>query len=304
MSNIKLVQNRNYFFVFSIILVGLSLASLMMWGLKPGLDFTGGSLLEVEFAGARPDNQTIEAKLAPIVEKVFVGPTGDRGAILKMKNIDEPTHQKVVSALNELSATGVQEVIIEKRFETIGPTISAELKKKSFLAVLFVILIIIIYIAFAFRKVSRPVSSWKYGVCAVIALLHDVAIPVGVFAVLGRFMGAEVDTMFVTAILTVMGFSVHDTIVVFDRIRENLLKFPREIFEDVANRSVNQTIVRSISTSLTVLLVLLATFFFGGESVRYFILTLIVGVVFGTYSSIFIASPLVVVWHKLEQKAR
>lgn len=304
MSNIKLIQNRNYFFIFSIILVGLSLASLAMWGLKPGLDFTGGSLLEVEYSGARPDNQTIETKLAPIVEKVIVEPTGERGAILKMKNIDEPTHQKVVSALNELNSANNQEVITEKRFESIGPTISAELKKKSFLAVIFVMLAIVIYIAFAFRKVSRPVSSWKYGVCAVVALLHDVAIPAGVFAALGHFKGVEVDTMFVTALLTVLGFSVHDTIVVFDRIRENLLKFPRETFEEVANRSVNQTIVRSINTSLTVLLVLLATFFFGGESVRYFILTLIIGVVFGTYSSIFIASPLVVVWHKLEQKVR
>lgn len=304
MSNIKLIQHRNYFFILSIILVGLSLASLAMWGLKPGLDFTGGSLLEVGYSGARPDNQAIETKLAPIVEKVIVEPTGETGVILKMRSMDEPTHQKVVSALNELNSTGNQEVIIEKRFESIGPTISAELKKKSFLAIIFVMLAIIIYIAFAFRKVSRPVSSWKYGVCAVIALLHDVAIPAGVFAALGHFKGVEVDTMFVTALLTVLGFSVHDTIVVFDRIRENLLKFPRETFEEVANRSVNQTIVRSINTSLTVLLVLLATFFFGGESVRYFILTLIVGVVFGTYSSIFIASPLVVVWHKLEQKAR
>lgn len=304
MSNIKLIQHRNYFFIFSIILVGLSLAFLAMWGLKPGLDFTGGSLLEVSYAGARPDNQTIENKLAPIVEKVIVEPTRETGVILKMKSMDEPTHQKVVSALNELSSAGNQEVITEKRFESIGPTISAELKQKSFLAVIFVMLAIVIYIAFAFRKVSRPVSSWKYGICAVIALLHDVAIPVGVFAALGHFKGVEVDTMFVTALLTVLGFSVHDTIVVFDRIRENLLKFPRETFEEVANRSVNQTIVRSINTSLTVLLVLLATFFFGGESVRYFILTLIIGVVFGTYSSIFIASPLVVVWHKLEQKVR
>ena len=133
-------------------------------------------------------------------------------------------------------------------------------------------------------------------------LFHDVIIPTGVFAVLGHFLGAEVDTLFVTALLTVLGFSVHDTIVVYDRIRENLLKFPRETFEEVVNRSVNQTAVRSVNTSLTVLLVLLATFFFGGESVKYFVLTLIIGVVFGTYSSIFIASPLLVIWNRAAKK--
>lgn len=303
MTNFNLVKNKNYFFAFSGLLIVASLAALWLWGLKPGLDFTGGSLLEVEYKADRPTNQQVEEKLNPLVEKPLITPVGDKGLILKMKNIDEATHQKVVTALKEMGGNR-QDTLTEKKFEAIGPTISAELKNKSFLAVVFVLFAIIIYVAFAFRKVSRPVSSWKYGVCAVIALLHDVAIPTGVFAVLGHYLGVEVDTLFVTALLTVLGFSVHDTIVVFDRIRENLIKFPRETFDDVVNRSVNQTLVRSINTSLTVLLVLLATFFFGGATVKYFILTLIVGVVFGTYSSIFIASPLVVVWHKLGQKAK
>jgi len=300
MTNFNLVKNQKYFLSFSGVLIVCGLLAVLIWGLKPGLDFTGGSLLEVSFQEARPDNQVIEQKISSLVEKPVLIPAGEKDLIIKMKAVDEATHQKILSSLKELGGGG--DKVIEKRFEMIGPTVSAELKTKSFLAIVFVLLAIIFYIAFAFRKVSRPISSWKYGVCAVLALFHDVIIPTGVFAVLGHFLGAEVDTLFVTALLTVLGFSVHDTIVVYDRIRENLLKFPRETFEEVVNRSVNQTAVRSVNTSLTVLLVLLATFFFGGESVKYFVLTLIIGVVFGTYSSIFIASPLLVIWNRAGKK--
>lgn len=303
MTNFNLVKNQKYFFIFSGILIVISLVALILWGLKPGLDFTGGSLLEVEYKNDRPSNQAVEEKISPLVEKPILIPTGDRGLIIKTKAIDEAQHQEVLKSLHELAGDIKDDSLLkEKRFEMIGPTVSADLRTKSFLAILFVLLAIIAYIAFAFRKVSRPVSSWKYGVCAVIALVHDVVIPSGIFAALGHFKGVEVDTLFVTALLTVLGFSVHDTIVVFDRIRENLLKYPRETFNEIANRSVNQTMVRSINTSLTVLLVLLATFFFGGESVKYFVLTLIIGVIFGTYSSIFIASSLLVVWNRRSRK--
>ncbi len=300
MTNFNLVKNQKYFLVFSGVLIVAGLLAILIWGLKPGLDFTGGSLLEVAFQDARPDNQEVEQKISSLAEKPVLIPAGEKDLIIKMKAVDEAKHQQILSALKELGGGG--DKVMEKRFEMIGPTVSAELKTKSFLAIVFVLLAIILYIAFAFRKVSRPVSSWKYGVCAVLALFHDVIIPTGVFAVLGRFLGVEVDTLFVTALLTVLGFSVHDTIVVYDRIRENLLKFPRETFDEVVNRSVNQTAVRSVNTSLTVLLVLLATFFFGGESVKYFVLTLIIGVVFGTYSSIFIASPLLVIWNRAAKK--
>jgi len=302
MTNFNLVKNKNYFLGFSALLITTSLVVLLMWGLKLGLDFTGGSLLEVDFKDQRPTNQAIEEKLTPLVEKPIVIPTGDKGAIIKMKLVDEAKHQEVLISLKELTGSVDTDSVTEKRFEMIGPTVSSDLRTKSFLAILFVLLAIVIYIALAFRKVSRPVSSWKYGVAAVLALLHDVIIPAGVFAALGHFMGVEIDTLFVTALLTVLGFSVHDTIVVFDRIRENLLKFPRENFDEIVNRSVNQTFVRSINTSLTVLLVLLATFFFGGESVRYFVLALIVGVFFGTYSSIFIASPILIIWNRFSSK--
>lgn len=303
MSNFNLVKNKNYFLVFSGVLIAASLFAFFVWGLKPGLDFTGGSLLEVEYKNERPANQPVEQRLTPLVEKPLLIPTGERGLIIKMKTVDEAKHQRILEDLRDLAGNKSDlSLIQEKRFEMIGPTISSELKTKSFLAIVFVLLAIILYISFAFRRVSRPVSSWKYGICAVLALFHDVIIPTGVFAFLGHFSGVEVDTLFVTALLTVLGFSVHDTIVVFDRIRENLLRFPRETFEEVVNRSVNQTMVRSLNTSLTVLLVLLAAFFFGGESVRYFVLTLIIGVVFGTYSSIFIASPLLVIWNRLAKR--
>lgn len=302
MTNFNLVKNKNYFLAFSGILIVAGLVAFLMWGLKPGLDFTGGSLLEVEYKNTPPTNQVVEDKLSPLTEKPVVIPTDNNGLILKMKAIDENKHQQVLTALAELSGSTDKDSVKEKRFEMIGPTVSSELRTKSFLAIVFVLLAIIAYIGFAFRKVSRPVSSWKFGVAAVVALFHDIIIPVGVFSALGHFGGVEIDTLFVTALLTVLGFSVHDTIVVFDRIRENLLKFPRESFDEVVNRSVNQTVVRSINTSLTVLLVLVATYIFGGASVKYFILTLIIGVTFGTYSSIFIASPLLVIWNRLSSK--
>jgi len=267
------------------------------------LDFTGGSLFEVEYSRARPTTAAVEQALQPLVGKISVSPTAEQlGLIIKTKHIDEATHQQVIEALSRLTESQDRLELSEKRFESIGPTVSSQLKKQAVVAALLVSLAIILYIAFVFRKVSRPVSSWKYGVVAVLALTHDIAIPVGLFAILGRYLGVEVDTLFVTALLTVMGFSVHDTIVVFDRLRENLLKFSRETFEEVVNRSVNQTLVRSINTSVTVLLVLVAVLLFGGETIRYFILTLLVGVGVGTYSSIFIASPLLVVWHKFSSK--
>ncbi|MEK7123650.1 MAG: protein translocase subunit SecF, partial [Patescibacteria group bacterium] len=220
----------------------------------------------------------------------------ERGAILRFKEIDEAIHQKVVSTINE------KWQMEEKRFESIGPTIGAELKRKAIFAIILAAALIILYIAWAFRKVSWPVSSWKYGVCAILALIHDVTIPTGVFSLLGHYRGVEVDGLFITALLTILGFSVHDTIVVFDRVRENLKNAPKERFEDTVSASVNQTIGRSINTSLTVLLVLSAIYFFGGETIKNFALALILGVSAGTYSSIFIASPLLVSWHLLSQK--
>lgn len=290
---------RKVTYTVSAVLVGASIVTLAIWGLKLGIDFTGGSLLEVEFVKTRPENSAILEKLNKAgIDSALVQPTGDNGAILRFKDVSEEQHQDVLFSLSKLGE------VHEKRFDSIGPTIGKELRKKSLWAIALVLLMIVVYISYVFRGVSRPLSSWKYGVAAVIALFHDIIIPTGLFAYLGHFHGIEVDTLFVTALLTILGFSVHDTIVVFDRIRERLLKSGgKENFEDVAEQSIRSTIGRSINTSLTVFLVMLALFFWGGESTKFFSLAIIVGVFFGTYSSIFIASALLVSWNKHLQKS-
>ena len=199
------------------------------------------------------------------------------------------------------TATAQSAGLEELRFDSVGPTIGRELKSRSLTAIVIVLLAIVLYIAWAFRKVSKPVASWKYGMAANIALFHDVLITLGVFSVLGHFYGVEINSSFVAAILTVLGYSVNDTIVVFDRIRENLPKSDKD-FEGTVNDSVNQTITRSINTSLTTLLVLLAILFFGGATIRSFVLALSIGVFIGTYSSIFLASPVLVVWEKMKKE--
>jgi len=269
---------------------------LILWGLKLGIDFTGGSLLEVELRNQPFSSQEIQDKLKPLdLGEINIQPTGERGAILRFKNVDELTHQSVLSSLGDAE---------EKRFESVGPMVGEELKSRAIWAIGLSLIMIVTYIAWAFRKVSRPVPSWQYGAAALVALFHDVIIPAGVFSLLGHFWGVEIGLLFVTALLTVLGFSVHDTIVVFDRIRENLHRGLGGDFEEKVNASVNQTIVRSINTSFTVLLTLLAIYFLGGVTVKLFALVLIIGVAFGTYSSIFIASPLLVVLERWGRKKK
>ena len=223
-------------------------------------------------------------------------PTGDKGAVLQLKGIDEATHQKVLAAINALSP------VQEKSFQYIGPSIGQDLKNKTEIAIILALLAITLYIAFAFRKVSRPVASWKYGITSLIALFHDVLIPLGVFSILGKLYGVEITVPIIAALLTILGFSVHDTIVIFDRIRENILRKGMAQFNETVDWSLNQTIGRSISTVITVLLVMFSLFFFGGETLKYFSLALIIGITSGAYSSIFIASPLLVSWQKWSEK--
>jgi len=302
---LSITRHRRKYYVLSGLLTGLSLAAWLAWGLKPGIDFTGGSLLELGFTGAHPTTeQVVETASASTGSKELTAqPLGEDGLVLRMPPIDETGHQKLVADLKaayEKDGTAVE----EKRFESIGPLIGEELRKKTIYAIVGAIVAIVLYITYAFRRVSHPVASWKYGAATVVALAHDVIIPVGVFSALGHFRGVEVGAWIVTALLTVLGFSVHDTIVVFDRIRENLSRARRESFEEVVNRSLNETLGRSINTSLTVLLVLFATYFLGGESTRHFILTMIVGIGTGVYSSIFLASPLLVSWYLHDSKKR
>lgn len=299
-----MVKYRKFTYLFSGTLVLLSLLAIAVFRFNLGIDFTGGSILEVEY-NTRPSISQMKNVLSEFkVGDIKLQPTGDKSYILRFKTIDEETHQKMLKALSFSDYKAE-----ERRFDSIGPTIGNELKSRALIAVLLASVMIIIYIAFAFRKVSaskairaQKLSSFKYGIVAVLALLHDITIPTGVFAALGRFKGVEIDSLYVSAILTILGFSVHDTIVVFDRIRENLLKNPSEKFENIVNKSIKETMTRSINTSLTVLFVLLALFIFGGETTRYFSLALILGIFFGTYSSIFLASPLLVTWRNFSQK--
>jgi preprotein translocase subunit SecF len=302
---LRITHHRRKFYVLSVILTGLSLAAWLMWGLKPGIDFTGGSLMEVGVTGTRPPIEEVveTAKESTGSEELTAQPLGEDGMVLRMPPIEETGHQELIADLKAAyEKDGV--TVDEKRFESIGPLIGEELRLKTIYALVGAILAIVLYITYAFRRVSHPVASWKYGAATIVALAHDVVIPVGVFSFLGHYHGVEVGAWIVTALLTVLGFSVHDTIVVFDRIRENLSKARRESFEEVVNRSLNETLGRSINTSLTVLLVLLATYFLGGESIRHFILTMIIGIGAGVYSSIFVASPLLVSWHLRDAKKR
>jgi len=283
-----IVKNRKIFFLFSGLLCLASILALSFWGLNFGIEFTGGSLMELEFEN-RPSNQEIQA----LIPDVSVQPTGDNNVILRMRDIDEDTHQEILGLINSL------EPVQELRFESIGPVIGQELKKKSIYSIIIALIIILLFIALAFRKVSFIVKSYKYGILAIIALFHDILIVLGVFSVLGRFLGVEIGVAFVAALLATLGYSVNDTIVVFDRVRENLLiSEHREEIDVLAGNSLKQTIVRSLNTSLTTLLVLLAIMFFGGSSIQFFVLALIIGIAAGTYSSLFLATPLLVSWEK------
>lgn len=293
-----IIGARKISYAVSGALVLLSFAAIAVWGLRLGIDFTGGSIFEVEWSvSPRPSSDRVGEVLKLVsIEHSVLQPTGERGLILRLPNIDEVKHQELKTKLALLGE------FQEKRFNAIGPTIGAELRKKSLWAIAIVLIFIVFYIAWAFRQVSKPVQSWKYGIAAIIALLHDVSIPTGIFAVLGHFYNIEIDALFVTALLTILGFSVHDTIVVFDRIRENLKKMgganKRADFEAIVEQSIRDTMTRSINTSMTVMIVMLALYFFGGVSTKYFSLAILIGVFFGTYSSIFIASALLVTWDK------
>lgn len=290
------------YFLVSAILVAASVLSIIVFGLHEAIDFSGGTLWQFSIKG---DNSATFNS----VEEVFKKDLGVNEVRLnydltnnyffaKLPAISESDHQRFLEILKSKFPS-----FAEESFESVGPSVGRELRKKAILAIILVLIGISLYIAFAFRKVSRPVSSWKYGLSTLFALFHDVSIPLGLLAVLGYFSRVEVSTDIIVALLVVMGFSVHDTIVVFDRIRENLrLNHGKMKFEIIINNSVNQTLARSINTSLTLILVLLALLFFGPPALKYFVLILLVGVTVGTYSSIFIASPLLILMSPKETR--
>jgi len=300
------VRYRKIFYAVSGLLVVLSIAAMFVWGFNLGIDFKGGSVLEVAYTTARPSLDEAKLSLSGADIKTIVGdnyslvPTGDTGYILRT-TVVTPAQKTTIE--NALSENGKFD-LTEKQFDSIGPLLGQESENKAIISISLVLLAIVLFIAFAFRKVSRPVSSWVYGLVAIIALVHDVVIPTGVFVILGHFKGFEMDTLFVTALLVILGFSIHDTIVVFDRVRENLRHDHngKKPFEQIVGESINQTFTRSINTSLTVLLSLLVLYFVGSQATHNFVLALLVGIFAGTYSSIFIGSPLLVTIAKWTKK--
>lgn len=289
---LKILKYYKYLFAFSGVILVAGLFSLGFYGLHLGIDFKGGTITELEYAAA-PDIAHIRSVVDEQVQGVQLQTAADKGLLIKTGVLTQEEHQKLLAVLKEKTGE-----FTEKQFELIGPVVGRELRSDALWQLALVSLGIILYIAYAFRRIQRPITAWRFGWAAVIALLHDLLIVLGIFSILGHYKGVEIDSMFVTAMLTVLGFSVHDTIVVFDRIRENIKIYAGQPLEFVINHSISQTLVRSLNTSLTVLFVLLALLLFGGESIRYFVLALFIGVITGTYSSIFVASPLLVLWQK------
>jgi preprotein translocase subunit SecF len=273
------------------------IVSLSLYGLKLSIDFKGGTMDELQFSKAYDINQVRDAVTKQNLGEFTLQSAENNQVIISTESLTTTQHAAMLSAIQ--SAAGS---FTETQYQSIGPTIGNELKQDAVEELVIVSLGIILYIGYAFRKVTKPVTSWRFGGSAVIALFHDLLFVLGIFSLLGHFEGVQVDSLFVTAMLTVLGFSVHDTIVVFDRIRENLKVYAGESIEFVVNHSISQTIVRSLNTSLTVLFVLLALLLFGGSTIHYFVLALFLGILTGTYSSIFIASPVLVLWQKWRTK--
>lgn len=299
-----IIKHKKIFVGISIGLVLISIISLFTFGLKVGIDFKGGALTEVVYTTSRPAQADLQKSLDALnFGSVLLQPTGDMGYIIKSRDLSGAEHTLLLNTLSQNDTSP----LTQTNYNSIGPSVGKELTRKAIVAVVLISLAIICFIAFAFRKVSKPVSSWRYGLIAIVTLLHDVALPVGLFVILSHFYGAEVDTLFVVAVLTILGLSVSDTIVIFDRIRENLrheANITKTNFSEVVGRSLTQSFVRSICTSLTVILVLLALYFFGPVSTKYFALMLTAGMFFGTYSSIFLASPLLVLTEEWQLKAK
>lgn len=285
----QIIKNKYIFLAISGLLVVAGIAAIVFFGLKPGIDFSGGVSWQLHFQGTVPARDEI----APLFSDAVITPQSGGNFLIRLKDLSETDRKAHLQQLND-SFGAVEEL----QFQNIGPVVGQDLKNKSVWAFILVLFAISVYVAFAFRKVSRPVSSWKYGIITLITLFHDAIIPAGLFAILGKLFNAEMDTNFVVAILVVMGFSVHDTIVVFDRIRENLRlsRVDKVDFNELVNVSVNQTMARSINTSFTLILTLLALLFLGPSTLTFFVLTILVGTIVGTYSSIFVASPLLTIW--------
>lgn len=288
------IKYKTFFITLSALLVGISITAVIVLGLPLGIDFKGGSAIELSFTGPRPETSVLVAELASIgITDSTIQPINTQGVLIKHRVLSEDERARIVAVLTKDGTLGAQQ-----GFTTIGPSVGAELQHKAVLSIIGVLIAIIVFVAYAFRTVSKPVSSWKYGLAVIIALMHDIAIPVGAFAILAHFTGAELDTLFIVALLTTLALSVSDTIVVFDRIREHLKHDAKKPFEVIVGESLSQTFARSINTSLMVLVMVVTLAVIGPESTRLFATVLAIGMFFGTYSSLFLASPLLVVMNR------
>lgn len=292
----NVVKNRNYFFGFSLLLTILSIISIFTWKLNLSIDFRGGSNIEISLPNAEENLNKIREIGRESGLKIDSVRTSDNNkVIIRTDDLSTNEHSLFIENLK----SEFSDKVAEENYQTVGPVVSRDLTNKTIWSVVIASIAIILYIAYAFRRIPKPASSWRFGLAAVAALIHDLIITTGFVSIVGHFYSwMQVDALFITALLTIMGFSVHDTIVVFDRLRENLIRKPESDIETLANDSIIQTLSRSINTSLTTILVLTALFLIGGESIRHFVLILIAGITFGTYSSIFIASIILVVWSK------
>lgn len=290
----NIIRNRKIWYIISISSALVAIAALIIFGLRIGIDYTGGTLLDIKSSNSTL-SVVVENKLREQgITSFQVKPSGDNIVTVRTKNLSNDEKNKLVGAVrDELPDAS------EVSFDTIGPTVGKSLTNKSILAIAIASLAIILFISYSFRRIPKPLSSWKFGILAVLALAHDLLIVIGFVAIMSHFfVWMEVDALFITALLTIMGFSVHDTIVIYDRLRENFIRNRHKSIEAVAEESVNQTMARSINTSLVTIIVLLALLLLGGTPIRHFVLILMFGIFIGTYSSIFVAAPLVVSWHK------
>jgi len=286
------MRYKKIWFAISGSLVLISILALLFWHLRLGLDFTGGVIVEIKTQKKAQVEAIRDILKSKQIEGVVSGTEGDK-FIIRTKEMSKEKKEDFYKSVSEKYGK-----VEELSFRSVGPTISKDLTRKSFLAVIVASLVIIFYVAYAFRKVSKQISSWKFGLGAIVALIHDALIVIGLFAFLGKFLKVEADSLFVTAVLTVISFSVHDTIVIYDRIRENLKKLADNDLDKVADQSITEMMPRDIATSFVIILVLLALYLFGGETTHYFALAILVGMIVGTYSSIFVASTLAVGWQK------
>jgi len=294
---INFIKHKNIFLAFTVAVVIGCLGLLAVYGLKPSIEFTGGSITEIEYNDARPSSEAIMEKIGGLgINGISIYSVEDKGVSIRTEAIDDAAHTKLLEALN---GTGGY---TEKSFDMIGPVIGRELTSKTTLLVVVSLLAMLIYIAIAFRNVPGPVSPWIYGAASFLILVHDVLVPLGVFSFLGKNYGIQITIPIITALLTVVGYAINNVIVVYDRIRENLLRDRKSSFEEIADKAINQTLTRQINTSVATLIPVFAIYFYGGLSLKYFALALILGIATGTYSSVFLASQVLVLWLNLKKK--